>query len=218
MSHAFDTSHAPCEKMNAHWHSAPYAALVLDGSYEERSVDGRFECSAGILTLHPRWHSHSNCFGRSGATVLNIPLPEADGLTSLKVSNVREIEKLARRSPVAAGQAILEEAQQHQPLTPATWLLSLVQLIFEEPETDIATIAHRCGVTPAHASRACTRWFGQGPAALKRDARLRHAIALLHAGAMPSEAALDAGFSDQPHLTRVLKRHTGLTPGKLRVS
>jgi len=70
-------------------------------------------------------------------------------------------------------------------------------------------------VSAEHASRACRRWFGVGPAELRRESRLRQAIGLLEAGASPSEAAIDSGFSDQPHLTRLLKRATGHTPGSL---
>jgi AraC-like DNA-binding protein len=216
MTKSIESTHAQREKMCTHRHSAPYAALVLDGFYEELSIDGRFACSAGVLTIHPAWHSHANHFGRAGAKVLNLPVPEVDGLTSIKVSNAREIEKLARRCPASAGMAALEETQEHAPLSPAPWLNALVILIVDEPEADIASLAVRCGVTPEHASRACKRWFGQGPVALRRDGRIRRAISLLQCGATPTEAAFEAGFSDQPHLTRLLKRETGLTPATFR--
>ncbi len=91
-----------------------------------------------------------------------------------------------------------------------------VDLIVDEPEADIASLAVRCGVTPEHARRACKRLFGQGPVALRRDGRIRRAISLLRFGATPTEAAFEAGFSDQPHLTRLLKRETGLTPATFR--
>jgi AraC family transcriptional regulator len=216
MSKSIESTHAQRETMCTHRHSAPYAALVLDGFYEELSIDGRFACSTGVLTIHPAWHSHANHFGSGGAKVLNLPIPEVDGLTSIKVSNAREIEKLARRCPASAGMAVLEETQEHAPLSPAPWLSALINLIVDEPQADIASLAVRCGVTPEHASRACKRWFGQGPVALRRDGRIRRAISLLHCGATPTEAAFEAGFSDQPHLTRLLKRETGLTPATFR--
>jgi AraC family transcriptional regulator len=50
-----------------------------------------------------------------------------------------------------------------------------------------------------------------------RELRLEAAQAELAQGARPlAEVALRAGFSDQSHLTRALKRATGLTPARYR--
>jgi AraC-like DNA-binding protein len=46
--------------------------------------------------------------------------------------------------------------------------------------------------------------------------RVRRAKALLRAGRTPAEAAAEAGFSDQSHLTRHFKRLLGFTPGRYR--
>ena len=45
-------------------------------------------------------------------------------------------------------------------------------------------------------------------------ARVGEAKRLLEAGTAPAEAALEAGFSDQSHLTNQFKRLIGLTPGQ----
>ncbi len=191
---------------------------MLDGTYTEASLDGRFECLPGVLTVHPPWHTHANEFGRGGAVVLNIPLPVADGLVSVVVPDAEALADLARRCPVEAGRAALEEAEPHTPTAPAGWLSGLVASLCEERGEEIASLARRCGVSPEHASRACKKWFGMGPSALRREGRLRRAMSLLEHGASPSVAAVEAGFSDQPHLTRLLKRATGLTPARFRAA
>lgn len=198
--------------MPAHRHRESYAALVLDGVYAEASIDGRFSCSTGVLTVHPPWHAHADEFGASGAVVLNFPMPVTDSLVSVKIPDPRALADLARQCPLEAGHAALEEAKCHSPAAPAAWLSSLVTLMCEETGDDIAGLALRCGVTPEHASRACRRWFGVGPSALRREGRLQRAMTLLRQGASPSVAAMEAGFCDQPHLTRLLKRATGVTP------
>jgi AraC-like DNA-binding protein len=151
--------------MSAHRHRDSYAALVLDGNYVEASIDGRFSCSSGVLTVHPPWHTHANEFSDGGAVVLNFPMPVTDRLVSVRISNPQALADLARTSPVEAGYAASEEAECHEPAAPAPWLSSL-------------------------------------------------AMSLLQRGVSPSSAAMEAGFCDQPHLTRLLKRATGMTPAK----
>ena len=200
--------------MPSHRHREPYAALVLDGSYDEMSADGRFSCGEGVLVVHPSWHAHANQFGNGGAVVLNLPVTAADSLSAMQVPDPAAIAKIAMSDPHEAGLAAMEEADTCPPLTPSPWLSRLTVLLGTEHNSDIGELAARCGVTPEHASRACKRWFGLGPASLRREGRLRTAIELLMQGARPVEAALAAGFCDQPHLTRLLKQATGYTPAR----
>ncbi|MEM9304870.1 MAG: AraC family transcriptional regulator [Pseudomonadota bacterium] len=204
----------PRARLAPHRHAAAYAALVLDGSYVETSVDGRFSCTRGMMIVHPAWHAHANRFGHEGAVVLDLPVLATDGLRAVETADPEAICRLADRDPVQAGHAALEEARGCDALAPAPWLARMAALLASEDGTDIASIARACGVTAEHASRACKRWFGLGPAELRRERRLRCAMALLAAGARPADAATEAGFSDQPHLTRLLKRATGLTPAR----
>ena len=213
MQQAMQTTHRAHAAMAPHRHREAYIALVLDGSYTESSLDGRFDCRPGMLVVHPAWHAHADEFGAEGAVVLNLPAPAVDGLTAAVVPDPESIERLARRDPAAASFAALEEAAPACPLAPAPWLVQFIAALGDD-SSDVSRIARRCGVTPEHASRACRRWFGESPAALRREGRLRAAMRLLAEGARPADAAAAAGFSDQPHLTRLLKRATGLTPAR----
>jgi AraC family transcriptional regulator len=50
-----------------------------------------------------------------------------------------------------------------------------------------------------------------------RRLRIEEAARRFAAGAVPLvEVALDAGFADQAHFSRVFKQVTGLTPGEYR--
>jgi AraC-like DNA-binding protein len=211
-------NYKPCATMAPHRHAIPYAALVLEGNYDEMSIDGRFSCGAGTLVVHPAFHAHANEFGQQGAVVLDLPAPEADGFQAILIPDPEAIARLAQCDPLQAGQAALEEARTHEPVAPAPWLARLVAMLDTRQEADIASLAASCGVSAEHASRACKRWFGTGPAGLRREGRLRLAMDLLSAGARPAEAAASAGFSDQPHLTRLLKRATGYTPSQFKLN
>lgn len=78
---------------------------------------------------------------------------------------------------------------------------------------DLAEVA---GLSRFHFSRVFRDETGQTPWSFVRDARIARAKELLAEGCTPAEAAHDAGFCDQSHLTRVLRRFEGCTPGELR--
>ncbi len=213
----YESRHAPLTALAQHRHATAYGALVLDGEYEEASLDGRFACMRGHLVIHPPWHAHGDQFGPGGAVVLNFSLPESpDGLRAACVADVDALERLARDNPVAAAQAAMDEASQSAPLSPAPWLVGYMAALLNEERVETGVLARRMGVSPEHASRICKAWFGTSPSRLRQEGQLRRAITVLRAGGTPSDAVHEAGFCDQPHLTRLLKRMTGLTPARLR--
>ncbi|MDG4826533.1 helix-turn-helix domain-containing protein [Asanoa sp. WMMD1127] len=67
------------------------------------------------------------------------------------------------------------------------------------------------GLTERHLHRASRDLFGYGPKTLARILRLRRALALLRAGAPKATAAADAGYADQPHLSRDVRALAGVT-------
>jgi AraC-like DNA-binding protein len=75
---------------------------------------------------------------------------------------------------------------------------------------DIATVAE---LPPSRLLRAFIRAVGVSPHAYQRQARLRHATALIRDGHGLSDAALAAGFADQAHFTRLFRQAMGLSPG-----
>ena len=64
--------------------------------------------------------------------------------------------------------------------------------------------------------RAFRAEFGMAPSDYQRQLRLRVARDLITAGRPPAQAAAEAGFADQAHLTRWFLRAYGITPGVYR--
>jgi AraC-like DNA-binding protein len=64
--------------------------------------------------------------------------------------------------------------------------------------------------------RAFVAQFGMSPGDYQRQLRLRSARRLLASGLSPAQAAADAGFTDQAHLTRWFRRCYGITPARYR--
>ena len=67
------------------------------------------------------------------------------------------------------------------------------------------------GLTKFHLLRAFRNRFGLPPHAYQLQQRVLRAKRLLRSSP-PSDVALECGFSDQSHFTRVFRAHTGTTP------
>ncbi|HEX5568151.1 MAG TPA: AraC family transcriptional regulator, partial [Streptomyces sp.] len=74
-------------------------------------------------------------------------------------------------------------------------------------------LAAELGTSPFALLRAFRDTYGMPPHTWLTDARVRRARRLLDAGTAPSQAALEVGFTDQPHLNRHFSRMIGVPPG-----
>lgn len=76
-------------------------------------------------------------------------------------------------------------------------------------------LADGLGWTTRTLHRHCLAAFGYGPAMLRRVLRFRRALAMLQAGVAPAATAAEAGYADQPHLSREVRELAGATPAQL---
>jgi AraC-like DNA-binding protein len=75
-------------------------------------------------------------------------------------------------------------------------------------------LAQLAGCTSFHIIRLFKTWMGISPHAYLVQLRLEQARQYLDTGHAIVDAALESGFSDQSHLTRVFSKRYGLTPGR----
>ncbi len=75
--------------------------------------------------------------------------------------------------------------------------------------------AERIGVTPRQLQRILLTDVGLPPKAYQRVARLQRFVRAVDAGTSLAAAAADAGYSDQPHVTREVRLLCGVTPRRL---
>lgn len=213
----YETRHGGGNALDTHRHTRPYAALVVDGSHVEASIDGPILCEPGTLLLHPAFHAHGNTFGRQGARVLNLPL-EADlklhRAVACTVPSLSEAQQVLRMAGPRAVRALFEASEPLQPAA-SDWQAAFLSALCDSDES-CGAIAARLGVSAGHASRAFRRSHGMGPRALRLELRWRRALGLLGGPASLADVAAQAGFADQSHFNRVVRGCSGLTPARLR--
>lgn len=76
-----------------------------------------------------------------------------------------------------------------------------------------AAAAASAGISPSRLRALCRAQFGVPFAKLVLWRKVRRACVALNIGRSLAQAAADAGFSDQAHLTRTMVEVIGLTPG-----
>lgn len=93
--------------------------------------------------------------------------------------------------------------------------LAAAGVIVREGVVEAALAGRRAGVTERSMQRRFLRAVGVSREGLRQIERARHAAWLLKGGAPVLDVVDRAGYFDQPHLTRALRRLIGPTPGGL---
>ncbi|WP_447747439.1 AraC family transcriptional regulator [Pseudomonas nicosulfuronedens] len=103
---------------------------------------------------------------------------------------------------------------------PSRSVARMLERIHDDPRNApaLAELAGIAGLTTYAALRRFRRELGTTPHAYLLQYRVRQAHKAIGAGRTLAEAALLAGFADQPHMTRAFARQLGLTPGQWRSS
>ena len=95
-------------------------------------------------------------------------------------------------------------------------VVGAASLLARTPHPPVPADADAVGLGERQLRRAFTAGVGYGPRTFARVMRFRRALELLERGEAPARAAADAGYADQPHMTRELGVLAGRTPGAFR--
>jgi AraC family transcriptional regulator len=197
------------------------------------------------LIVHPAGEEHEDLFEGPGLCInlkitsawikanIEDPTPWAErrafdrgpllflGLTLFRIYNGRElgsigldVEELACKL-FSVGRA----ATPHR-IVPAR-ISRVVERLEAEPALPprLSECARLADVHPVYLARAFRKAYGMSLGEYQRQAKLRRAVTLLTStGLAISDIASHCDFFDQSHLTKSLRRSTGLTPNALRRS
>ena len=164
------------------------------------------ECTPGV-TLEPRM-----CGARSAALAVRLYREYRSGApaTSGTIEGI-VLEMLADLRPAGPPDG------RPQP----RWLPTVLEMIRSERPAalSLGRIAREVRLHPVYLSRSFRQRTGRSVSECLIDARIRFAARKLASPDAPlAEIALDAGFADQSHFTKVFRRETGMTPGAFRDS
>jgi AraC family transcriptional regulator len=218
----------------AHQHGEARLSFLLAGELTERVEGSAFDVLPGCVGYKPRGVWHQDCWGPHGALVLTLridsesmlPAGAQPGWSPIEDrSALHNIIQLFCGAPDAAHAeeaifdlvALLPERPARRPQIPH-WLLQARDQIRHAPaELNIRTVAAAAGVHRTHFSRVFRQYFGVSASEFRQQVKVARAISrLTKSETLLSAVAAEAGFSDQSHMNRAIKRAVALGPGQLR--
>jgi AraC family transcriptional regulator len=227
--------YAPALRQSWHRHDQGIVCVVIDGLARERLTGSReWTVRPFQVGIKPPGLSHAEEFGTTGLAAFRIvydaALLDALGHAAEPLLGWRWITDLATTDAVLAAMLCLdvediayEVAAAVSPCAriPAaaapTWLEHAVEFArahFREP-IRLSTLAALSGAHPVYVARMFRRYYGLSAGEYVQRLRLRDALRELALGTTVAAAAARAGFSDQAHLTRVMRGKLGTTPGRV---
>ena len=223
-----------------------YFCLTLQGGYTEYSKHQNRELGPATLLYHASGEAHSDKFigeqtrlfcvwvSRERLRSLRVYAQAPDksahfscGSTlQLALRMYKEFRSMDELSPLVIEGLTLEllaetfrdALRDSEPIDPPwiSGIRDLLHVTFNESLL-ISEIAKLAGVHPVHLSRVFCRHFGctvgEYVCRLRVDFACRE---LSHSRKPLTEIAATAGFCDQGHLSRTVKRFTGMTPAEYR--
>jgi AraC family transcriptional regulator len=242
-----ETAYYPALKLPAHSHESAYFCFVLDGSFAELYGKHSRLCRPSTLIFHPAGETHSDYF-HTGARCFNVQINDQwlervgqhsrlietpadfydERLSSLAARLYREFREeddFSRLSIEGLTLEMLAEASRYSVRKseprPPRWLRQAREILderFDESLT-LAALSESVGVHPVHLAREFRRFYCCTVGEYVRKRRTEIACRQISTTNLSfSEIALAAGFFDQSHFIRTLKKFTGMTPREYRAA
>lgn len=231
-----------------HTHKQALFCFVMQGNYTETYGGKTRECSSSTLLYHPPGELHAEHFHGAGGrsfiieiasgwlTQVRQELTVADNhsgfqggvFEALARKLYREFDQLDGAAPLIIeglmmemlGETMRHGATKERQGSPR-WLQQAKDLLharFTENLT-LADIAQNVGIHPVHLAQTFHKTYQCTVGDYVRKLRIEYACHELAASGKPIvDIALAAGFCDQSHFTRTLKRAIGATPSQYRES
>ena len=230
--------------LEPHEHERPTLAVIIAGGMQGTTGTREHVCVPSTLRAEPAGVRHSNRFAEMGARIVVLQPDPSDslvapaasllqGVTHVRSPRVgligraisRELGDLDDLSPLALEglslELLAEAARLSRPCRePASpWIGRAIEYLHEQFRAPLRVddVARAVNVHPAHLTRTFRETQGLPLVAYVRHLRVEYAAMRLITSDDPiSEIALEAGFADQPHLTRAMRTYLGTTPHRYR--
>jgi len=230
--------------LEPHEHERPTLAVMLAGGMQGTTGRQEHVCIPSTLRAEPAGARHSNRFAEMGARIVVLQPDPSDELIAPAASALRSVTHVRSPRVGVIGRAISRELTRIDDLSPLALeglslelLAEAARLMRPRPERNspwigqaieylhahfrntlrVDDVARAVNVHPAHLARTFRETQGMPLVRYVRHLRVEYAAMRLTSSADPISAiALEAGFSDQPHLTRAMRAYLGITPHRYR--
>jgi len=231
--------------MPSHFHAEAHLVLILAGHVELDCRKDRRRTAPGTLTFLPSGEPHANRFYEGARTFQAMIGTHWLGRLGQVAAPELEPIDYQHRLPNWIASRLYREFQRPDDLTPLAleglmlelmvamsrdaamiavqnlprWLREARDLLHAQFTENISLegLASTLGVHPAHLTRAFRQHYHTTIGDYVRRLRVEYACHLLTTSEVPlAQLALDLGFADQGHFSRIFKSHTGMSPAAFR--
>lgn len=235
--------HNQARALPGHAHQAGFVSLMLRGQYRETAGFLHFGYQPFSCIYHPPGMEHRDEIGQAGVTLLTFEFkPQLFDAVDFSCLNLRPIIDLSgsraawelvdlyrrigannsnsldieSRAVSLAFSIVRCSARMPRALPSLRRAREYVHAHFDENLT-LAQVAQAAEVHPVYLGHAFRQEFGETLGEYLNRVRVRAAAERLANSTLPLSAiALDFGFYDQSHFTRIFRQFTGATPGAFR--
>jgi AraC family transcriptional regulator len=230
-----------------HFHEYGCFYLVLEGSITERFGKKSRECEPMSMVFNRPGEEHSNSFQRTGGRSFLLQM-YPDRLANLREHSlmldqsaqfhggllawlgIRAYQEFRRMDPVSPlvieslGVEIMAEISRSakgEERKPPVWLERTREFLHENfaESLSLSEVAEIAEVHPVHLVRVFRTFYRCTIGEYVRRLRVEFASRELSKSDLPlATIASSAGFSDQSHLSRTFRQHTGLSPSEFRAA
>ena len=235
--------HTEARALPSHAHQAGFVSLMVRGQYRETAGFLHFRYQPFSCVYHPPGMEHRDEVGQAGVTLLAFEfkpqLFEAADFSRLNLRPIIDLSgghaawelvdlyrricarvdnqlDLESRAVSLAFSIVRCSTRVPRDLRSLRRACEYVHAHFDENLT-LAQVADAAGVHPVYLGHVFRQEFGETLGEYLNRVRVRAAAERLANSTVPLSAiALDFGFYDQSHFTRVFRQFTGATPGAFR--
>jgi AraC family transcriptional regulator len=238
---------ADVRTVGEHRHTAHICFLAHGGIEERRGMQTVWRVAPSVR-VSPSGDGHACCYGNAGGRCLvieplatlgdldEVPTPHAPTIVrDERIVNLaaRVYAELRAGGPRSVSGLVIESIalellaqcarreRRRADRCPPSWLTQVQEYLRADLAmvADLATLATVAGVHRVHVARAFRDHLGCTVGDYVRRLRVQRACELLTTTALSlPDVAMRAGFFDQSHMTRVVKRFLGTTPAAVRLT
>jgi len=229
----------------SHYHERACISVIVSGCIVQRFPGREVRCPAGGILVKPPGERHIDTWAAESRHLIVEPDAAGEASLGSVARVANEVRSGVDPGAAALSRLLFQELRRDDDLSDLAleglvlqllarvgrmprppsgarrpgWLRRVEQRLREDFRSAprLAELGALAGVHPSYVSRTFGAVHGRTIGAYLRELRLEAARAELTQSDRPlAEVALRAGFSDQSHMTRELRRATGLTPARYR--